>query len=116
MTIRSLCSRIVRMDTYAQRTILNARAVLVAGLAPTLGYDEDERGIALAARMGHGLTDRQALAIADVATALQLLVLDDADPPACPTCCTPLIQPATGRPKTFCSDACRQQQARVDAR
>jgi hypothetical protein len=88
------------MDTTAHRIIKQARDILTDGL-----HDWPERG----------LTVDQADELARIDSALADLLTNDPAPPACPTCCTPLIQPTTGRPKTFCSDACRQQQARVDA-
>ncbi len=88
------------MDSTAHRLIQNAHDSLTAGL-----HD----------RLGRGLTIDQEDSLNHVLWTLWNLISKDPDPPACPTCCTPLIQPTTGRPKIFCSDACRQQQARVDA-
>jgi hypothetical protein len=100
------------MDTYAQRTILNARALLVDGLAPGLVFgDTAGDRLELAARIGHGLTDEQAWLLVDLASALHRLVLDDPAPPECQNCAEPLVQAPLGRPRRFCSDACRQQHA-----
>ena len=37
------------------------------------------------------------------------LMDNDPSPPDCQECATPIEQPATGRPRRFCSDACRQR-------
>jgi endogenous inhibitor of DNA gyrase (YacG/DUF329 family) len=39
-------------------------------------------------------------------------MVDDPNPPECVRCATALIKPDTGRPRRFCSDACRQDDYR----
>jgi endogenous inhibitor of DNA gyrase (YacG/DUF329 family) len=39
-------------------------------------------------------------------------MVDDPNPPECIRCGTALVQPDTGRPRRFCSDACRQAEYR----
>ncbi len=97
MTSRSLYCRIVLMDTNAQRKLTTARLALVDAL-------------------GDRLDVWQTAALGRIVSELHRLVLDDPAPPECPTCATFLLQPATGRLRTYCSDACRQQQRRIRQR
>jgi hypothetical protein len=81
------------MDTPAQRKITTARLALLDAL-------------------GDRLDIWQTAEVSRIASALHHLVLTDPAPPECPTCATFLLQPATGRLRTYCTDACRQQAAR----
>lgn len=87
------------MDTTAHRIIKNARDLLVDGLV--IGGH------------GHGMNEDQKTDLAAVTRLLWGLLDNDPAPPMCENCATPLIQPATGRPRRYCSDACRQQDARA---
>ncbi len=82
------------MDTPAQRKITTARLALVGAL-------------------GDRLNVWQTAELGRIVGELHRLVLNDPAPPECPTCATFLLQPATGRLRTYCSDACRQQEARL---
>jgi len=98
------------MDTTAQRIILNARGILVDNLVWGLSFNgRSEPAIS----SQHGLSSDQAQAVIDIASALFRLVEDDPAPPECQNCATPLVQPATGRPRRFCSDACRSSDYRA---
>ncbi len=81
------------MDTNAQRRITAARLTLLDAL-------------------GDRLDLWQTADVARIVCELDRLVLDDPSPPACQTCATRITQPATGRPRTYCTDACRQQDRR----
>ncbi len=89
------------MDTAAHRLLRTAHRTLL-----DLGYGEADE------RQARGLTDDQHQDVGQALTIIERLIGNDPEPPACPNCCTPLTQPATGRPRRFCSDACRQQEAR----
>ncbi len=94
------------MDTTAHRIIKQARDTLIDGL-----QDSTERS----------LTVDQADEIARIASALSDLMTSDPAPPECQNCCTPLYVPREGRailgrPRRFCSDACRQQESRRQRR
>jgi hypothetical protein len=82
------------MDTQAQRKVTAARLALLEAL-------------------GDRLDIWQTAEVARIVNELHRLVLDDPAPPECPTCATFLLQPATGRLRTYCSDACRQQTGRL---
>jgi len=81
------------MDSHAQRKITTARLALLDAL-------------------GDRLDIWQTAEVNRLASLLHHLVLTDPTPPECPTCATFLLQPATGRLRTWCSDACRQQDGR----
>ncbi len=84
------------MDTTAHRLIEHAHDSLATGL-----HD----------RPGHGLTIDQEDALNHILWSLWKLVSKDPAPPECGNCAEPLIQAHTGRPRRYCSDACRQQDA-----
>lgn len=88
------------MDITAHRTIKQARDLLVDGLL----VNSWGRQVAIP----HGMTEDQWNEIVAVAERLWLLMTQDPAPPECQECATPLIQPATGRPRRYCSNACRQ--------
>jgi endogenous inhibitor of DNA gyrase (YacG/DUF329 family) len=96
------------MDATAHRIIKAARDTLVDGL--------DFSGIVRATAtvkeradsVGHGLNIEQFMALVKITEDLYALMVDDPNPPECVHCETALIQPDTGRPRRFCSDACRQ--------
>ncbi len=81
------------MDTDAQRNLNAARLTLLDAL-------EDRLDV------------WQTAAVARMVEDLARLVAEDPAPPACLACASRLVQPATGRPRAYCSDACRQQAAR----
>lgn len=92
------------MDTTAHRIIKQARDTLVDGLG--LGWIE-AAGPTDAGRK-HGISASQLDALRTIERELWRLLNDDPAPPECQTCAEPLTQPATGRPRRYCSDACRQ--------
>jgi hypothetical protein len=97
------------MDTSAHRTIKHARDTLVDGLRLglcDLGHRPDDP-------FAHGLSLDQARKLDHLVWQLFDLMDNDPQPPECQTCATPLDQQPTGRPRRFCSDACRQQDARI---
>ena len=85
------------MDTTAHRILKNARVLLVDGLANDA--------------TPHGLSDEQKLQLYAITRRLWELIDNDPAPPDCQECATPIEQPATGRPRRFCGDACRQRNA-----
>lgn len=85
------------MNTAAHRTLTRARVAL-AGLLESPGLD---------------LGDLQTIRL--IIVQLHHLVELDPDPPQCRNCASPLTQPATGRPREYCNDACRKQRARLEA-
>ncbi len=100
------------MDSTAHRIIHQARSLLVdrlggAGIVPR-GASWDE----IAAAIGHGLSAEQAQALVEVTQTLFHLMVTDPSPPECQNCATALVQAPTGRPRRYCTDACRQQDAR----
>jgi hypothetical protein len=99
------------MDTAAHRIIKQARDTLVDGLR--LGMND------LGHRPGepwaHELNDDQAAEVDRIVWALWDVMCDDPSPPECQNCATPLVQASTGRPRRFCSDACRSADARARA-
>ncbi len=101
------------MDTTAHRIIKHARDMLVDDLGGCQIVSRDATWPEIAAAMGHGFNAEQAHALVDVTNRLWNLMMDDPAPPECQNCCTPLTQARTGRPRRFCSDACRQQDARA---
>jgi hypothetical protein len=82
------------MDTHAQRKISEARFALLDAL-------------------GGRLDIWQTAEVSQVVAQLNHLVLTDPSPPECPVCASFLLQPATGRLRTYCTDACRQTAARL---
>lgn len=96
------------MDTSAHRTIKQARDLLVDGLGLAtvvpVGTSDEE----IARLIGHGFTASQLVDLTRAASILWSVMTQDPAPPECQTCATPLIQPATGRPRRYCSAACRQ--------
>jgi endogenous inhibitor of DNA gyrase (YacG/DUF329 family) len=96
------------MDATAHRIIKAARDTLVDGLdfagIVRASATVEER----AASVGHGLNVGQFEALAKMTNDLYALMVDDPNPPECVQCGTALVQPDTGRPRRFCSDACRQ--------
>jgi hypothetical protein len=96
------------MDATAHRIIKAARDTLVDGLdfltivLTTATVKERAESI------GHGLNVEQFELLAKITDDLYALMVDDPNPPECVHCGTTLIQPDTGRPRRFCSDACRQ--------
>jgi hypothetical protein len=97
------------MDTTAHRIIKHARDTLVDGLQlglNGLGQKPDDP-------WAHGLNDDQVAELDRIIWDLWDLLGKDPSPPECQNCAEPLVQPKTGRPRRFCSDACRQQDARA---
>jgi hypothetical protein len=90
------------MDTTAHRIVKQARDLLVDGLGlySTIGSDP------------HGLNPDQRAAVVEASRILWDLLDKDPSPPECENCATALVQAPTGRPRRYCSDACRQQDAR----
>ncbi len=103
------------MDTTAHRIIKHARDMLVDDLGGCQIVSRDATWPEIAAAMGHGFNAEQAQALVDVTNQLWRLMMDDPAPPECQNCCTPLTQARTGRPRRFCSDACRSSDARARA-
>lgn len=107
------------MDTTAHRIIRQARSLLVDELR--LGFHQVAAGQWVGGKWvphtaptyPHGLGADQAAALEQVIDVLWHLATDDPAPPECDECATPLIQPATGRPRRYCSDACRQASHRT---
>jgi hypothetical protein len=127
------------MDTTAHRIIHQARSILVDQLGGAGIVRRDATWQEIADHIGHGLDAEQAQALIEVTQRLYHLMASDPSPPECQNCCTPLVtgcahafdarncpeiggpcpdardalaKPKTGRPRRFCSDACRQQDAR----
>jgi hypothetical protein len=90
------------MDTTAHRIIKRARDGLVDGLGLGLHYWPERN-----------LTKDQADALDRIAEELWVLLTNDPAPPECQNCATALVQAPTGRPRRYCSDACRQRDARA---
>ena len=86
------------MDSTAHRTIKQARDLLV----DTFGL-----GLRSPCRLV-SVSPEQRSALEVIAEQLWQLLTEDPAPPECAECATPLTQPVTGRPRRFCSDACRQ--------
>jgi len=89
------------MDITAHRNLVRLRSELVDSFLPARAID------------ARGLDASQVHAVQQIADALWRLMNDDPSPPECQTCATPIAQGPTGRPRRYCSDACRQQDARL---
>jgi len=100
------------MDTTAHRIIHQARSLLVDKLGGARIVRRDADWEEIAETMGHGLDAEQAQALVEVTQKLFHLMVTDPSPPECQNCATALVQAPTGRPRRYCSDACRQQDAR----
>jgi hypothetical protein len=100
------------MDTTAHRIIHQARSLLVDRLGGARIVSRDATWAEIAAAMGHGIDAEQAQALVEVTQKLFHLMVTDPAPPECQNCATALVQAPTGRPRRYCSDACRQQDAR----
>jgi endogenous inhibitor of DNA gyrase (YacG/DUF329 family) len=96
------------MDATAHRIIKAARDTLVEGLDFLTIVSATATAMERAEAVGHGLTIEQFMALVKITEDLYALMVDDPNPPECVHCATALIQPDTGRPRRFCSDACRQ--------
>jgi hypothetical protein len=96
------------MDAPAHRIIKAARDTLVDGLDFVTIVSATATARERAESVGHGLNVEQFEVLAKIIHDLYALVVDDPNPPECVHCGTALIQPDTGRPRRFCSDACRQ--------
>ncbi len=59
----------------------------------------------------HGLSAEQHEQLRLVCFDLLSVMLDDPAPPNCIECDAVIAQPATGRPRQYCSDSCRQRAA-----
>ncbi len=103
------------MDTTAHRVIKSARDSLVDRLGGAAIVRREATWDEIAAAMGHGLNATQARDLVDITNRLWNLMSEDPSPPDCQNCATALTQPATGRPRRFCSDACRSADARARA-
>ena len=90
------------MDTTAHRILKQARDLLVSDL----NRDHFQRS-------GPSLTDDQVVDVQRVANALWRLMNDDPSPPECQNCATGITQAKTGRPRRYCSDACRSADHRA---
>jgi recombinational DNA repair protein RecR len=95
------------MDTEAHRILKRARDDLVEGFRLGLIGIGPRTGEGLA----HGMTEEQESLIDGIIWQLWDVMDNDPSPPDCQECATPIEQPATGRPRRFCSDACRQRNA-----
>jgi len=127
------------MDTTAHRIIHQARSLLVDELGGARIVRRDADWGEIAETMGHGVSAEQAQTLIEVTQTLFHLMVTDPYPPECQNCATALItgcahafdarncpdpggcpdardalakSPRTGRPRRYCSDACRQQDAR----
>jgi hypothetical protein len=96
------------MDATAHRIIKAARDTLVDGLDFLTIVSATATAKERAHSVGHGLNVEQFELLAKITDDLYALMVDDPNPPECVHCDTTLIQPDTGRPRRFCSDACRQ--------
>ena len=100
------------MDTTAHRIIKQARDTLVDGLSFWTIVPETSTAKERAESIGHGLNVEQFEALVRITEDLYTLMVDDPNPPECVHCGTALTQPDTGRPRRFCTDACRQAEYR----
>jgi endogenous inhibitor of DNA gyrase (YacG/DUF329 family) len=100
------------MDTTAHRIIKQARDTLVDGLSFSTIVPATATAKERAKSIGHGLSVEQFEALVKITEDLYSLMVDDPNPPECVHCGTALVQPDTGRPRRFCSDACRQAEYR----
>ena len=96
------------MDATAHRIIKAARDTLVDGLDFFTIVSATATAKERAESIGHGLNVEQFELLAKITDDLYALMVDDPNPPECIHCGTALIQLDTGRPRRFCSDACRQ--------
>lgn len=96
------------MDTTAHRIIKQARDTLVDGLSFSTIVPATATAKERAESIGHGLNVEQFEVLVKITEDLYALMVDDPSPPECVHCGAALIQPDTGRPRRFCSDACRQ--------
>jgi hypothetical protein len=103
------------MDTTAHRIIHQARSLLVDQLGGAGIVRRDATWEEIADSIGHGLDAEQAQALVEVTQKLWHLMVTDPAPPECQSCATALVQAPTGRPRRFCSDACRSADARARA-
>jgi hypothetical protein len=103
------------MDTTAHRIIHQARSLLVDQLGGAGIVRRDASWQEIADSIGHGLDAEQAQALIEVTQKLWHLMVTDPAPPECQNCATALVQAPTGRPRRFCSDACRSADARSRA-
>jgi len=83
------------MDATAHRTLKTARDQLTELLTFT-------------GQLEHRLSEDQVEAVIVVTRQLWRLMNDDPAPPDCQTCATALDLGGKGRPRRYCSDACRQ--------
>ncbi len=90
------------MDTTAHRTIQRARGMIVDTLNLNMIIDQEPN---------HGLSREQQVRLRLACFELLAVMLDDPSPPNCIECDAEITQPATGRPRQFCGDACRQRAA-----
>jgi hypothetical protein len=97
------------MDTTAHRILKHARDSLVDGLR--LGLNDLVHHPDWPEVWAHGMTTEQAVKIDKIVWDLWDVMDNDPSPPDCQECATPIEQPATGRPRRFCGDACRQRNA-----
>jgi hypothetical protein len=104
------------MDSTAHRIIHQARSLLVDQLGGAGIVRRNASWLEIADSIGHGLDAEQAQALIEVTQKLFHLMVTDPSPPECQTCATALVQAPTGRPRRFCSDACRSADARARAR
>jgi hypothetical protein len=100
------------MDNSAHRIIHQARSLLVDKLGGAGIVRRDATWQEIADHIGHGLNADQAQALVEVTQTLFHLMVTDPSPPECQNCATALVQAPTGRPRRFCSNACRQEDAR----
>ncbi len=92
------------MDTTAHRIIKQARDLLVDGLGLYSTWPGDTL---------HDMSDEQRAAVVECSRILWDLLDKDPSPPECENCATPISQPRTGRPRRYCSPACRQADYRA---
>lgn len=96
------------MDSTAHRIVKQARDLLVDGLGLYAVVPAAATSAEIARALGHGLNADQADALGQIVGALWSLMDTDPAPPECQTCAEPLAQHTTGRPRRYCSSACRQ--------
>jgi hypothetical protein len=101
------------MDTTAQRLVKQARDTLVDGLGLYRIVPVNASPEEVARSAGYGLNPDQHEEIIDITNRLFRLLDDDPAPPECQNCATPLTQTSTGRPRRYCSAACRQADYRA---
>jgi hypothetical protein len=95
------------MDTTAHRILKQARDLLVDGL------DLYRLDVFPSEPARHGMNDEQQAAVVEATRILWHLIDKDPSPPDCQNCATALVQPKTGRPRRYCSPACRQADYRA---